>query len=622
MSFVARGAETSFARRRLPAPAPRRPGVDDAAASLPERGPAHGARPSGRSPWRAARSRAPRAARGRRVGASDASGRTWSSADASAVPLPPRRDDRELSLDMGSRRVSASCQVSHGSHARGRLPAASATLRIMAAANAAARQARACTTLDCARPPGTFPCDADLPKPTTSISRRSTALPWGSEAEERAGSRHDGGPRRPPRASATRSMTRRPRAIRSTRSSVEGAEGGWLVDADDAGALDVGPFDISLSAEVKLLEVDEPETARRRRGARRARRSSTPTAAKKGRSPTTRSSARRTSRARCRRRRRRRRRVALRARRDRHRRGAPLGRSRVGARPPRARRARRGRARMSTTAACSPCRATTRSSAARDATWKRLDETGRVTAAALVPGESVVVALDGPDRPVLVRILIDGVARIIAEIDTSATDDDVEACARDGPPLGRGAAAASSRRARSARRPSARLSAVPPGNASAGARCSIARPMSVIVQKYGGSSVADVAEDRARRRPRRRGASARDTTSSWSSARWARPPTSSSTLARRAAETAGARRRAAASRARHARLDRRARDDGAALDRDPRARARRDQLHREPVRHPHQRPALRRAHHRGAPASHPGRARRAAASSSSPATRA
>jgi hypothetical protein len=64
---------------------------------------------------------------------------------------------------------------------------------------------------------------------------------------------------------------------------------------------------------------------------------------------------------------------------------------------------------------------------ARDATWKRLDEAGRVTAATLVPGESVVVALDGPDRPVLVRILVDGVARIIAEIDTSATDDDVEA---------------------------------------------------------------------------------------------------------------------------------------------------------------------------------------------------
>jgi hypothetical protein len=66
--------------------------------------------------------------------------------------------------------------------------------------------------------------------------------------------------------------------------------------------------------------------------------------------------------------------------------------------------------------------------AARDAAWKRLEETGRVTAAALVSGESVVVALDGPDRPVLVRILSDGVARIIAEIDTSSADDEGEAC--------------------------------------------------------------------------------------------------------------------------------------------------------------------------------------------------
>lgn len=66
--------------------------------------------------------------------------------------------------------------------------------------------------------------------------------------------------------------------------------------------------------------------------------------------------------------------------------------------------------------------------AARDATWRRLEETGKLTAAALGPLDSVVVALDGPDRPVLVRILADGVARIIAEIDTGCADDDIEAC--------------------------------------------------------------------------------------------------------------------------------------------------------------------------------------------------
>jgi hypothetical protein len=55
---------------------------------------------------------------------------------------------------------------------------------------------------------------------------------------------------------------------------------------------------------------------------------------------------------------------------------------------------------------------------ARDAMWKRLEETGRVTAAAFVPGESVVVALMSPDhgRALLVRIQPDGAALIIAEI--------------------------------------------------------------------------------------------------------------------------------------------------------------------------------------------------------------
>jgi len=63
--------------------------------------------------------------------------------------------------------------------------------------------------------------------------------------------------------------------------------------------------------------------------------------------------------------------------------------------------------------------------AARDATWRRLEETGRVTAAALVPGDTVVIALDGPERPMLVRILTDGAARIIAEIETGADDEQV-----------------------------------------------------------------------------------------------------------------------------------------------------------------------------------------------------
>jgi hypothetical protein len=66
--------------------------------------------------------------------------------------------------------------------------------------------------------------------------------------------------------------------------------------------------------------------------------------------------------------------------------------------------------------------------AARDAAWRRLDETGRVTAVTFVPGDSVVVALDGPDRPQLVRILGDGAARIIAEVESSAAEDERTTC--------------------------------------------------------------------------------------------------------------------------------------------------------------------------------------------------
>lgn len=208
---------------------------------------------------------------------------------------------------------------------------------------------------------------------------------------------------------------------------VEGAEGGWLVDADDAGALDVGPFDVSLSAEVKLLEVDEVEPlgADDELGAgeevvhtdggeegpladdEELREEDLPAldadddgdvadeslyergildAAEELRWD------------------------------DRAWARVPVSQTADGADG-----ADADESGMLATPGDDP------KFSARDATWKRFDEGGHVTAAVLVPGESVVVAVDGPDRPVLVRILIDGVARIIAEIDTSATDDDVEA---------------------------------------------------------------------------------------------------------------------------------------------------------------------------------------------------
>ena len=65
---------------------------------------------------------------------------------------------------------------------------------------------------------------------------------------------------------------------------------------------------------------------------------------------------------------------------------------------------------------------------ARDAAWKLLEETGRAMAATFLPGGSVVIALATPDwgRALLVRIQDDGAARIIAEIDPR--EDTGDAC--------------------------------------------------------------------------------------------------------------------------------------------------------------------------------------------------
>lgn len=64
---------------------------------------------------------------------------------------------------------------------------------------------------------------------------------------------------------------------------------------------------------------------------------------------------------------------------------------------------------------------------ARDAAWRTLEETGRVTAAALLPGGGVVLAVATPDwgRTQLVRVLEDGTARIVAEVEP---EDDAAEC--------------------------------------------------------------------------------------------------------------------------------------------------------------------------------------------------
>lgn len=61
----------------------------------------------------------------------------------------------------------------------------------------------------------------------------------------------------------------------------------------------------------------------------------------------------------------------------------------------------------------------------RDHAWKELEDTGRVMAAAFVPGDAVVLALATPDRAraFLVRITSDGEERIIAEVDPRLEDD-------------------------------------------------------------------------------------------------------------------------------------------------------------------------------------------------------
>jgi hypothetical protein len=218
--------------------------------------------------------------------------------------------------------------------------------------------------------------------------------------------------------------------------TVEGAEGGWLVDADDANALDVGVFDFSLSDETRLLDEEEPEV---RHGADEELGADEEAVHADGgeEGPLADDEELREEDL-----------PALDADEDGDVDDASLyeGNS-IGLDLDEGLRwddrawARVGQTRLPAveivgTSALDDADDSGMLSvpgddpklAARDATWRRLEETGRVTAAAFVPGESVVVALEGPERPMLVRILPDGLARIIAEIESSAADDELEAC--------------------------------------------------------------------------------------------------------------------------------------------------------------------------------------------------
>ena len=210
--------------------------------------------------------------------------------------------------------------------------------------------------------------------------------------------------------------------------AVEGAEGGWLVDADTAGALDVGPFDVVIQPEGKVLEDDEADA----RGGLddlisddetfvsdggeegpladddELREEDLPAldADDEGDTPDE----------------------------DLFDRSMLAGDEdlrwddRAGARvtPPAAGAEEVDDSGILTVPGEDPAQA------ARDGVWKRLEESGRAMAAAFMPGGSVLVAISTPDRAraSIVRVQPDGEARIIAEIDPRSTkaDDDGEAC--------------------------------------------------------------------------------------------------------------------------------------------------------------------------------------------------
>ena len=126
--------------------------------------------------------------------------------------------------------------------------------------------------------------------------------------------------------------------------------------------------------------------------------------------------------------------------------------------------------------------------------------------------------------------------------------------------------------------------------------------MAIVVQKYGGSSVADVQKLRhVAERVVRTTKAGHDVVVVVS----AMGDTTDDLLGMAKQVSAEPR----SPRARHAADRGRAHLDGAAVDRHPRIGWRRHQLYRQPVRHHHQRSPCRRAHHRSAAVSRPGRAR-------------
>jgi hypothetical protein len=210
--------------------------------------------------------------------------------------------------------------------------------------------------------------------------------------------------------------------------AIEGSEGGWLVDSDEASTLDVGGLDVALAAEGKILDDDEPDASRAFDEPTTGDESFTTDSGEEG--PLAEDEELREEDL-----------PALDADEDGDVADEELyDRSMLGV-DEELRWDDRAWARIS---APSPLAdevddsgtlavpGEDRAQGARDATWRRLDDTGRVMAGTFVPGGSVVVALATPDRSgaLLVRIQPDGSARIIAEIERRPTgsEDDEDAC--------------------------------------------------------------------------------------------------------------------------------------------------------------------------------------------------
>jgi hypothetical protein len=199
--------------------------------------------------------------------------------------------------------------------------------------------------------------------------------------------------------------------------AVEGTEGGWLVDAENAGTLDVGPFDVAIEPEGKILEDDEADGSGSADDLVATDEAFVADSGEEG--PTDEDEELREEDL-----------PALDADEDGDVPDDELyDRAMLGAADDDLRWDDRAWARIAVHASTTDeaddsgilaVPGDDAGQSTRDATWKRLDESGRLMAATFVPGGSVILALASADRTraFLVRVQPDGEARIIAEVDS------------------------------------------------------------------------------------------------------------------------------------------------------------------------------------------------------------